>query len=268
LPKILTQHGPLIDSKATPEAAVAIRHIGTAEIRAALREGYADFLAIPTQLVFLCVLYPVVGLVLARAASGDALLPLVWPLIAGLSLVGPVAAVGLYEISRRREVGQEVSWVTAFEVLRNPNFPAIAALGVLLMAVFVVWIGVAQLIFGATLGALPLHSVGEIVQAAFTTRQGVLLLLLGNFAGFLFAFGVLVLTVISVPMLLDRNVTLATAIRTSVAACRANPGAMALWGLIVAALLLAGSLPAFIGLAVAMPVLGHATWHLYRRVVA
>lgn len=246
----------------------AIRRIGTADLRAALQEGWDDFLAIPTQLVFLCVLYPIVGLVTARAFSGGHLLPLLWPLVAGLSLVGPVAAVGLYEISRRREAGEQVSWLTAFQVLRHPNLPLIAIMGVILMAIFVAWLAAAKAIFNMTMGRLPPADLGGLLNATFSTPEGWRLLLLGNGVGFLFALLVLVLTVVSVPMLIDRRVDIGVAIRTSIRACLANPGPMAIWGLIVAALLLLGSLPAFIGLAVVMPVLGHATWHLYRRVVA
>jgi uncharacterized membrane protein len=250
----------------TATDAPAIRRIGIHDLREALARGIDDFLATPTQLVFLCVLYPLVGLVAARAMSGGALLPLLWPMVAGLSLVGPVAAVGLYEISRRREAGEPASWLNAFDVLRSPAFGSIAGVGLLLMVIFVAWIFVARAIFAATIGIAP-TGIGELARLAFTTPEGHRLLLLGNGAGFLFALAVLVLTVVSVPMLLDRNVGVATALQTSVRACLANPGPMALWGLIVAALLLLGCLPAFIGLAVAMPVLGHATWHLYRRVV-
>jgi uncharacterized membrane protein len=256
------------DRLAADGSEASIRRIGTADLREALRQGWEDFLANPTQLVFLCVLYPLVGLVAARAFSGGALLPLLWPLVAGLSLVGPVAAVGLYEISRRREAGEQVSWLTAFAVLRHPNLPNIAILGILLMAIFVAWIAVAKGIYNTTLGHLPVNSFSELWQAVFTTPEGQRLLLLGNGVGFLFALAVLVLTVVSTPMLIDRSVGIGTAIQTSIRACLANPGPMAIWGLIVAALLLLGCLPAFIGLAVVMPVLGHATWHLYRRVVA
>lgn len=245
-----------------------IRRIGTADLRMALRQGWADFRAIPTQLVFLCVLYPIVGLIAARAFSGREMLPLLWPLVAGLSLVGPVAAVGLYEISRRREAGEQVSWLTAFAVLRHPNLPQIVMLGVMLMAIFVAWVAVAKAIWNATMGHLPAMGLGEMVNAAFTTPEGLRLLLFGNGAGFVFALMVLVLTVVSVPMLIDRpRVGIGSAINASVQACMANPLPMAIWGLIVAALLLLGSLPVFIGLAVVMPVLGHATWHLYKRVV-
>lgn len=245
-----------------------IRRIGTADLMLALRQGWDDFLAIPTQLLFLCVLYPIVGLVAARAMSGGDLIPLLWPLVAGLSLVGPVAAVGLYEISRRREAGEDVSWLTAFAVLKHPNLPQIAMLGILLMAIFVAWVGVAQMIWSATFGHLPAMGFGEMVNAAFTTPEGRRLLLYGNAVGFVFALLVLVLTVVSVPMLIDRpGVGIGSAISASVQTCIANPVPMAIWGALVAALLLLGSIPAFIGLAVVMPVLGHATWHLYKRVV-
>lgn len=255
------------DRLAADEQEAGIRRIGMADLRMALRQGWDDFLAIPTQLVFLCVLYPVVGWIAARAFSGGELLPLLWPLVAGLSLVGPVAAVGLYEISRRREAGEEVSWLTAFAVLRHPNLPQIAMLGVMLMAIFVAWIAVAKWIWNMTLGNLPIASFGDMVHAAFTTPQGQTLLLLGNGAGFLFALAVLVLTVVSVPMLIDRRVGIGSAVNASVQACMCNPRPMAIWGLIVAVLLFLGCIPAFIGLAVVMPVLGHATWHLYKRVV-
>jgi uncharacterized membrane protein len=250
------------------DAEPGIRRIGMDDLREVLRQGWDDFLAIPTQLVFLCVLYPLVGWVAARAFSGGDMMPLLWPLVAGLSLLGPVAAVGLYEISRRREAGEQVSWLTAFEVLRHPNLPLIAMMGVMLMAIFVAWLFVAKAIYNMTMARLPIASFGDLVNATFTTSEGWQLLLLGNGAGFLFALLVLMLTVVSVPMLIDRRVDISTAIQTSFRACMANPGPMAVWGLIVAVLLFLGCLPAFIGLAVAMPVLGHATWHLYKRVVA
>ncbi|WP_149535460.1 DUF2189 domain-containing protein [Siccirubricoccus phaeus] len=244
-----------------------IRRIGLSELRDALAAGIEDFLATPTQLVFLCILYPLVGLVAARAMSGGALLPLLWPLVAGLSLVGPVAAVGLYEISRRRERGLPASWLNAFDVLRSPALPSIAGLGLLLAIVFVAWLFAARAVYASTIGAAP-AGLGDLLRIAFTTPEGHRLILLGNGVGALFALVVLALTVVSVPMLLDRNVPMAEAMSTSLRVCAANPGPMAVWGVTVAVLLLLGTLPAFIGLAIVMPVLGHATWHLYRSCVA
>jgi uncharacterized membrane protein len=246
----------------------AVRRIGLADLREAMARGIDDFLATPTQLVFLCILYPIVGLVTARVVVGADLLPLLFPLVAGMTLLGPVMAVGIYELSRRREAGLPVSWVHAFGVLRSPAIFSIALVGSLLLAVFVAWVAVAKAVYVLTVGSNgPPASVGAFAQQMLDTAGGWQMVVIGNIAGLLFAVFVLVTTVVSVPMLLDRNVSPIVAIRTSVRAVRANPAAMALWGLIVAAVLLLGCLPLFIGLAVAMPVLGHATWHLYRRVV-
>lgn len=246
----------------------AVRRIGADDLRDALARGYADFMATPTQLVFLGVIYPLVGLVAARAAAGGDLLPLFYPMVAGLSLMGPVAALGIYELSRRREKGLPVSWLNAFDVLRAPAIGSIVALGLVLCAIFVAWLFAAQRVHEATMGGLPApDSIGAFVAQVIGTREGWNLILLGNAVGFLFAALVLTLTVVSFPMLLDREVGVATAVRTSVRAVLANPVPMALWGLIVAVLLLLGCLPVFVGLAVVMPLLGHATWHLYRKVV-
>ena len=244
-----------------------VRRIGIHNIREALHRGVDDFLAIPTQLFFLGLIYPLVGLVAARAAWGGNILPLLYPMVAGLSLLGPVAALGLTELSRRRERGETVSWIQAFSVFRSPAIGAIVGLALLLTAIFVAWLVAAQLIYNATLGPAQPASLGSLLRDVLDTPEGWRLLIIGNLVGFGFAVLVLLLTAVSFPLLLDRNVGLGTAIRTSVRTCLANPGPMALWGLIVAGLLLLGCIPFFVGLAVVMPVLGHATWHLYRRVV-
>jgi uncharacterized membrane protein len=256
---------PILDTHDEP----AIRRIGLHDLRDALARGWEDFTATPTQLIFLGIIYPLVGLIAARAAAGGPLLPLLYPMVAGLSLMGPLAAIGIYELSRRRERGLDVSWVNAFDVLRSPALGAIVALGVLLCAIFVAWLFAAQLVYQATMGGLPAPaSIGELAEQVFGTEAGWTLILFGNAVGFLFAVLVLTLTVVSFPLLLDRDVGLRVAVRTSVRAVLANPVTMAAWGLIVAALLVLGCLPIFVGLAVVMPLLGHATWHLYRRVVA
>ncbi len=252
---------------AATAAEPAIRRIGLADLRAVLAQGWQDFLATPTQLVFLTVLYPVLGLVAARAAYGGDLMSLIWPLISGFALVGPLAALGVYELSRRREQGLPTTWLNAFDVLRSPAIGGIVFLGGVLLAIFVCWLLAAQAIWDGTIGAAAPASIGDLVRLAFDTPEGRRLLWLGNGVGFLFAVLVLSLTVVAFPLLLDRAVDPAVAMRTSVRAVLANPVPMAAWGLIVAVLLLLGSLPLFIGLAVVLPVLGHATWHLYRRVV-
>ena len=258
----------LADGMTIPASSVPlVRRIGTTDIWQALRAGWADFLVIPTQLVFLCILYPIMGLVAARAATNDSVLPLLFPLLAGLSLLGPVLAVGIYELSRRREAGLPVMWQNAFGVLRSPSLLGIAAIGMMLLAIFIAWIVAAKLILFATLGTDTFASIDAFRQDVLGTPAGWRLIVIGNLVGLAFAALVLTLTVVSVPMLLDRAISPVVAVQTSIRVVRTNPAAMGLWGLIVAVSLLLGCIPLFIGLAVAMPVLGHATWHLYRRVI-
>jgi uncharacterized membrane protein len=252
----------------TRHAEPVVRRIGVADLKDALARGYDDFMAIPTQLVFLGIFYPLIGLVAARAASGGNVLPLLYPLVAGLSLMGPVAAVGIYELSRRREQGLEISWLNAFDALRSPAIGAIMALGLLLGVIFVAWLFAAQAVYQMTMGGAPPASIGDLIERVVSTRAGWNLILLGNAVGFGFAVLVLTLTVVSFPLLLDRDGGVRMAVRTSIRVVLANPVTMALWGLIVAVALFLGCLPVFIGLAVVMPLLGHATWHLYRKVVA
>lgn len=249
-------------------ATPAIRQITHADLLEVLRKGFQDFAAYRTDVIFLCVLYPVIGLVLGRAAMEQNMLPLVFPLASGFALIGPLAGVGLYEMSRQRERGNMVGWIQAFAVLRSPSLAAIALLGVVLMLLFGAWLFAAQVIYDRTLGPLPPASIGAFVEAVLTTGPGWAMIGVGMVVGYLFALLVLTISVVSFPMLLDRRVRADTAVWTSVRAVVANPGPMLAWGLIVAGGLVLGSIPLFIGLAIVMPVLGHATWHLYRRVVA
>jgi uncharacterized membrane protein len=249
------------------QAKPTIRKIGLADLKDALARGLDDFLAMPSHAVFLCLIYPIVGFVLARLVLGYNVLPMLFPLAAGFALIGPFAALGLYEMSRRRELGLDVSWRHALDVLRSPSIGAILVLGLILVAIFLTWLAVAQAIYVANFGYTPAASMPDFVQQVFGTPAGWMLIVVGNGVGFLFATVVLTLSVVSFPLLLDRDVGAATAILTSVRAVLANPIIIAIWGLIVAVLLAIGSVPAFFGLAVVMPVLGHATWHLYRKVV-
>jgi uncharacterized membrane protein len=243
-----------------------IRHIGVADLRDSLRQGWEDFRETPTQLLFVCALYPIIGFIAARAASGDAK-PLLFPLLAGLSLMGPVAALGLYEISRQREAGRPTSWLTAFSALRSPAIGGIVLLAIGLAVLFAIWVGVAQKIYGATIGGVVAPGFGAFLHDVFATRAGWSLILFGNLAGAIFAVVVLSVAVVSFPMMLDRLCSPVLAVQTSLRAVARNPVTMAIWGIAVGVLLALGSIPILLGLAVVMPVLGHATWHLYRRVV-
>ncbi len=170
-------------------------------------------------------------------------------------------------MSRRREAGLEADISHTFDVLRSPSLPAIALLGLMLLGIFLVWIGTAQALYQSLFGYLPPESLIAFVQNILTTPEGWKLIVFGNALGFVFALLAFVLSAISFPLLLDRDVGILCAISTSLRAFAKNPVTMAAWGLIVAGLLLLGSLPLFFGLAVVIPVLGHATWHLYRKVV-
>ncbi|MGI9385210.1 MAG: DUF2189 domain-containing protein [Methyloligellaceae bacterium] len=246
----------------------AVRKIGPADLKEALSRGLDDFRAKPSHVIFICLIYPLIGLVLARLTFGYDMLPLLFPLMAGFVFVGPIAALGLYELSRRREQGLEITWRHAFGVFRSRSIGAILALGAVLLAIFFAWLGAAQTIYTLTFGDAVPTSITGFARDVLITRQGWMLIVLGNGIGLLFAVLVLAISVVSFPLLLDRPVGAAAAALTSVKACLANPIAMALWGLIVVVGLVIGSLPFFVGLTIVLPVLGHATWHLYRRVVA
>ena len=253
--------------EAKDTAPPVVRRIELADLKDVLRKGLSDFGAYRTDVIFLCLIYPVVGLVLARAAFGEDMLPLLFPLASGFALVGPVAAVGLYEMSRRREQGDDITWADAFGVVGAPSFGAIVLLGLILGAIFVAWMVVAHVIYNMTLGPQPPASIEGFVSDVLTTAGGWTMIVVGVGVGFLFAVAVLAISVVSFPLLLDRGVSLGTAISTSVRAVMKNPVPMAAWGVIVAGGLVLGSIPLFVGLIVVMPVLGHATWHLYRKVV-
>ena len=245
----------------------AVRRITAADLRDVLRRGFEDFGAYRTDVIFLCLLYPIAGLVLARTIWGYGMVPLLFPLASGFALVAPFFAIGLYEMSRRREVGKDRGWADAFGVASSPALGSIMALGLLLLALFVLWLGAAHIIWLLTLGPEPPSSLDAFARDVLTTRAGWTMAIVGIAVGFVFAFAVLVLSVVSFPLLLDRDVGLGTAIATSLQVVRANPGPMVLWGLIIAAALVLGSIPLLLGLAIVFPVLGHATWHLYRKVL-
>lgn len=252
----------------SPGGAPAVRTLTQADLKDALAKGYADFMANPTHLVFLGLIYPILGIVLASSAFGYDLLPLLFPLASGFALIGPFAAIGLYEMSRRREAGFPPTWTDAAEVFRSPSIGSILGMGLVLVVIFILWLLTAQAIFGLTIGRSPSEAYGQWLREIVSTPRGWALILLGNAAGFAFAVLVLMISVIAFPLILDRGAGIGTAIATSRRVVLANPGAMALWGFMVGALVALGSLPLFIGLAIVMPVLGHATWHLYRKAVA
>jgi uncharacterized membrane protein len=257
MPKFHLIGGP----DATPDYPI-VRKIGPADLKDALARGVDDFLAMPTSLVFLGLIYPIAGMCLAGYA-----LPLLFPLMSGFALVGPFVAIGLYEISRRRELGLEASWANAFDVRHSPSIPALLGLGLMLLVIFICWRATAESLYVWLFGPTEPVSTMGFLNDILTTSRGWTLIVLGNAIGCVFAVVVLSISVISFPLLLDRDVGLAVAVRTSLGAVLANPLTMMIWGLIIATTLAIGFLLLFVGLAVAVPILAHASWHLYRKVV-
>jgi uncharacterized membrane protein len=245
----------------------AIRRISVDDLRRALRQGLDDFLSQPSHLVFIGLIYPVVGLCLAYWASNADLLPLLYPLMSGFALIGPLAAIGLYEISRRREAGLDTAWTHAFDVFRSPSLPAIVVLGLSLLVIFVAWLMTANALYNWLFAPPGQVTLQQFFDNILHTGRGHTLILLGNAIGFVFAAVAFCISVISFPLLLDRDVGAGVAVATSVRAVLDNLVPMVIWALIITAGLIVGFLTLFIGLAVIMPVLGHATWHLYRRLV-
>jgi uncharacterized membrane protein len=248
--------------------APAVRKISVADVRDALSKGFEDFEAYRSDVLFVGVIYAAVGLVLARLAFGSDLLPLVFPLASGFAIIGPFAAIGLYEMSRRREQGAEVTWANAFDVFKAPAVGGIAALGFMLVMLFLVWLAAAWGIYALTLGPAEPVSLNAFAHDVFFTPAGWTLIVAGVGVGFLFAVFAMSISVVAFPLLIDRDVGLDTAVATSIRAVRENPVPMAAWGLIVTGSLVLGSIPVFIGLVAVIPILGHATWHLYRKLVA
>ena len=247
--------------------APVVRRIHAADIGDALAKGVKDFGACRTDVIFLCLIYPVAGLVISRMAAGFGMIQLIFPLISGFALVGPVFGLGLYEMSRRRETGTATGWADAFGVASSPALGKIVVLGLLLASLLVMWLFAAHFIYLLSFGPAPPESLNDFAKEVFTTSAGWTMIVVGCGVGFLFALVALVTSVVSFPLLLDRNVGVGTAIATSVRAVLTNPGPMAMWGLIIAGSLVIGAIPLLVGLAIVLPVLGHSTWHLYRKVV-
>jgi len=258
----------VIDGASGASANLVVRKIGFADLKDAIANGIGDFMAMPTHVILLSVIYPIVGLILARLSFGYDMMPILFPLAAGFALIGPFAAIGLYELSRRREEGLDTSWKHAFEVARSSSADAILVLALMLVALFVAWLAVAQSLYQALFGYATPDSIGQFLNQIFTTPEGWTLIVVGNAIGFLFAVAAFAISVVSFPLLIDHDVGAVVAIHTSVKAVLMNPIVMAAWALFIVAALVIGALPFFVGLAVVMPILGHASWHLYRKVVA
>lgn len=256
-----------------PVVLPAIRKITIADLFEVLAKGWEDFEAKPTLVPMIIVVYTAASLVAFAAYSDYDMLPLVFPIVSGGVLLGPFATIAMAEVSRRRAYGLDYAQMRGYDFIHSPAINDIALLGGMMVALFFFWLTVAMTIFGLTIGdpwnslATPARNIGDFVDVLFGSAAGWALIIVGNGIGLAFAVAALLLSAISFPLLLDRNCGVGVAVSTSIHACIANPVPMAAWGLIVAGALVIGALPALAGLVVVMPVLGHATWHLYRKLV-
>ena len=267
-----------VSASSSRSPAIPVRKLTHADANAALREGWADFMEMRGDLIFVGLLYPIIGVVVATAVLGGPLLPLLFPIVAGIGLLGPVAAIGFYEMARRREQGLHSNWQHFLDVRKRPAADEIVAVGGLLLVIFALWLAAAVslyvLLWGwwnppwlSNLVWYDSHSTGDFLTRLFTTKEGWALIVLGNLVGLGFAALVVGISVVSLPMLVDCDISASEAVSTSWRAARENPGVLFRWGVVVAALLVLGSIPLFIGLAVVLPWLGYATWHLYTKLV-
>jgi uncharacterized membrane protein len=247
--------------------AALIRKISNEDLRFALRQGHQDFQAMRGDIFFAGLIYTVIGLAAVVMTTSRPLMPFFLPVVAGVGLLGPVAAVGFYELARRREKGETVHWWNFLDVRKRPSVDDMGVVAGLLLAIFALWLIVAGALYGALFGFATPTSVPGFLAMVFTTSRGWALIVIGLVIGALFGWLVLALSVVSLPMMVDRDVSASEAVSASWRAAHKNKPEMIRWGLIVAALLVLGSIPLFVGLAYVLPWLGYSTWHLYTRLI-
>jgi uncharacterized membrane protein len=261
------------DRRAMNGVEQVIRRVGLQEVREALALGLEDFRANPVHRMFVALTFPIAGLGLGWVVAATGSFPLLYPIAGGFALIGPFASIGLYEISRRRELGVASSWLSELAVFRSQRIGPVMELGVLLAVIFVLWLATANVLYEHLLGEAGRGSLASLLHQVLGTRAGWVLCVAGTSAGFAFAAVVFCLGVLSFPLLLDRDLggsteeQVATAVETSVRAVIANPVPMAVWALILGTGVVVGFVTALVGFVLVIPVLGHATWHLYRSVV-
>ena len=253
-----------MNAQTAPISPVAVAaDLTLADLRAALAAGWRDFLAHPIYGLFFAAIYVAGGIALTYALGSRGSSGWLLTAAAGFPLVAPFTAVGLYEVSRRRGAGLPLSWSAVLGALRGRGDDQLLMMGGFVFVGFTFWIIIAHGIFAIFLAE---SGIGSESLEIFKTTAGIAMLFVGGAIGAVIAYVFYAVTVISLPMLVDRDVDFLTAIIKSLRTVQANGVVMLVWAALIAVLLFAAMLPAFLGLLVALPVLGHATWHLYRRV--
>lgn len=244
-----------------------VRRIAAADIAEALGQGLRDFQAMPLYGLAFGAIYAAGGIAILLCLTAFGMVYLAYPLAAGFAMIGPFVAVGLYEVSRRREAAQPVSVHAIWSTIRSRS--EVGWMAFVTLFVFVIWMYQVRLLIALLLGLnASFDSINEFITVVLTTNEGLLFLAIGNAVGAALSLILFSLTVVSFPLLLDRDVDFVTAMITSVRAVVTSPLPMIGWAALIVVLLALSAMPYFLGLVVTLPVLGHATWHLYRRIIA
>jgi uncharacterized membrane protein len=245
----------------------AVNRLTARDIREAFNAGYADFLKAPLFGFFFSGVYVIGGLLIAQSLFVWDMPWMIYPVAIGFPLIAPFAAVGLYEVSRRIAAGEPLAWNQILSVIRLQSKRELAFMAFVVLFIFWIWMYQVRLLIALILGRMSFSTLERFTDIVFTTPEGWLFLAIGHVVGAVLALVLFSVTVVSIPMLLDRNVDFVTAMITSVKTVVASPVVMLGWGVIVTLMVIAAMIPVFLGLLVALPVLGHATWHIYKKAV-
>lgn len=252
------EHAPM-------DAVPDIQRIRIADLRAALGAGWRDFRKAPAFGLFFSAVYVIAGIALISLGAGT--VAWTFALCLGFPLIAPFAAVGLYEVSRRLEAQEPLEWRAILGVVWAEKDRQIPWLGAIILIYFLFWSFLAHMIFALFMGLSVMTNVSSSYEV-FLTANGLSMIGVEMIVGAAFAFMLFSMTVVSLPLLLDREIDFVTAMLTSIRTVGANFIVLGLWAALIAAVCLIAMVPAFLGLFIALPVLGHATWHLYRRALS
>lgn len=247
---------------------ITINSLKFQDLKEVLLLGVRDFFSSPFYGLFFGGIYVLGGLLLVSTFFILNIEWAIYPLAIGFALIGPFIATGLYEVSRRKEADIKLHWRSILGVIWEQKNRELGWMAFVMLFVFWVWMYQARTLFVVFFGFGGFATLEGFVEAVFTTSNGLYFLAIGNAVGMLISFILFSVTVISCPLLLDRDVDFVTAMVTSIRTIIKSPVVMIFWGGMVITLVILSMLPAFMGLLITLPIFGHSTWHLYRRAVA
>ena len=252
---------------ARPTGMPQIRELSVGDIRAALMNGLSDFAHAPLYGLFFGGVFALAGIVIVLALTWWNIPWMIYPFAIGFPLIGPFAAAGLYEVSRRLEMGSPLVWSQVLSVVWAQRGRELSWMAFVMLFVFWMWMYQIRLLIALFLGRMSFSTLEKFMTIVFTTEQGWIFLAAGHVVGAAIALVLFSITVISIPLLMDRQLDFVTAMIASVRTVLMSPIPMIGWGIVVTLAMMLACAPFFLGLLIVLPVLGHATWHLYRRAV-